>query len=91
MDNRPKPSVIDFKDEMLYLDDDEFLKKYYPLKNLGKKMKAITDYYKYHVEIPRVYMVPLCIISNCYLIILGFHDKKRRINYYRVKKILHAQ
>jgi hypothetical protein len=46
-------------------------------------MKAITDYYKYHIEIPRVYFIPLSLICN------RFHDRKRRINYYRVKKILH--
>ena len=50
---------------MILLDDDEYLKKYYAFTHLKKKMKAITDYYKYHIEIPRVYMIPLSLMCNC--------------------------
>lgn len=87
---------------------------------MPKKIKDLIEYYKYHSEIPRVYMLPISLICNCkyiiinsifvkitYLItllisivknikilliiitIIDYHDKKRRINYYKIKVLLH--
>ncbi len=78
-----------FKDEEILFEENECLKKLYLKKKLKAKMIAICDYYKFHVEIPRVYMLPISYICNRNNWISDFHDKKRRINYYRVKLIMH--
>jgi hypothetical protein len=71
------------------LEDDEYLKKVYKESALIKKNKELLEYYKYHAEIPRVYMLPISLICNCNLIKLDYHDRKRRINYYKIKVLLH--
>ena len=47
----------------------EYLKKYYQIRKISKKVVALSDYYKYHVEIPRIYMEPECMVCNCKLLI----------------------
>ncbi len=42
----------------------------------------LTEYYKYHEDVPRIFMVPL---SN---VIHRFYDKKRKINYIKITKML---
>lgn len=39
------------------------------------KMKDLTEYYKYHKDIPRLFMVSIGNVMNRY------HDKRRRIEY----------
>jgi hypothetical protein len=45
-------------------------------------MEALTEYYKYHKDIPRMYMRKLCDTIHYY------HDKKRRIEYGKIKRML---
>ena len=54
-----------YKDDQIYFEDEEYLKKMYSYNNLDKKMRLLTDYYKFHVEIPRVYALPVSLICNC--------------------------
>ena len=46
------------------------------------KLKSLIEYYKYHTEIPRIFLYPVSKIFNKY------HDKKREIKYAKVTKQL---
>ena len=48
-------------------------------------MTDLTEYYKYHKDIPRLFMPSIGSIMNRY------HDKRRRIEYDRIKKELHLE
>jgi len=54
----------------------------YNLYEYREKLPLLIEYYKFHNEIPRMFMMPISEMLN------KFHDKKRRIEYYRVKKML---
>jgi hypothetical protein len=45
-------------------------------------MKMLTEYYKFHNDIPRMFMLPTTICLN------KFHDKKRKIQYLKITKML---
>ena len=45
-------------------------------------MKILTEYYKYHNDIPRLYMIPECRAFNEY------HNNKRKYNYKIIKKLI---
>ncbi len=42
----------------------------------------ITDYYKYYEDVPRIFMEKISSIAH------NYYDKKRRINYIKIKKEL---
>ena len=46
---------------------------------LKSKLNYLTEYYKYHNEIVRIYMLPL---SRVYY---SYHNEKRKCNYNRIK------
>lgn len=48
-------------------------------------MEDLTEYYKYHKDIPRLFMQSVGHIMN------RFHDKRRRIEYHRIKKMLNLE
>ena len=61
---------------MMFLNQSEYIKKYYGKQKFKKKQQALTDYYKFHVEIPRVYMIPLSEICNCTINKISFPRPK---------------
>ena len=84
--NTRAQAVIHFKDEITWNDDeDEYLKRYYQIQENDFKMKMLAEYYKFHKDIPRLFMIPICDSLNKY------HDKKRRIEYFRIKKMLREE
>lgn len=84
--NNRAHAVILHKDLAAYLEEDEeYLKRYYQINENPFKMKLLVEYYKFHRDIPRIFMVPTCDILNRY------HDKRRRIEYIRIKKMLKEQ
>ena len=42
----------------------------------------LGEYYKYHNDIPRMFMLPAIIPLN------WFHDRKRRLEYFRIAKMI---
>jgi hypothetical protein len=46
------------------------------------KIKLLIEYYKFHQDIPRLFMSPSSHTMNKY------HDKKRKIEYNRITKYL---
>jgi hypothetical protein len=71
-----------FKDILCMLDMDEFLKRYYRYDEYGMKIKLLIEYYKFHQDIPRLFMSPSSHTMNKY------HDKKRKMEYNRITKYL---
>lgn len=45
----------------------------------------LTEYYKYHKDICRLFMLPITQTLN------KFHDKKRRIEYIRITKLINEE
>lgn len=58
MYNSRHRQVIQFKDDLFFLDSNECVKKYYEKDRLPEKMRAITNYYQYNIEVPRHFQAP---------------------------------
>ena len=58
------------------------MKRYYPKEDIKEKTKMLTEYYKFHSDIPRLFMYPVTKTLNRY------HDKKRRIEYEKITKLI---
>lgn len=68
---------------MLHLDEkEEYMKREYTRMEYPYKIKLLTEYYKFHQDIPRLFMMPTTHFLN------NFHDKKRRIEYFRIAQII---
>lgn len=85
IDSSRKVHVIEFKDNILFEEREEYLTRIYKSSEHKAKISYLTEYYKYHKEVPRLFMLPS---SNS---INHFHDKKRRIEYYKIKRMLADQ
>lgn len=85
LENEKKQSVIRFKYDAAYEAEDENFTNYYPIEETENKLIYLTEYYKYHKEVPRLFMKPASKTVNIY------HDKKRRIEYFKIKKMLKTQ
>lgn len=75
-------SSIEFNDLLCILKSDEFLRRFYYFEDISAKLHMLFDYYKYHEDVPRLFMKDLCDIIH------NFYDKKRRINYLRITNVL---
>lgn len=79
-----------FKDLLFYDTKEEMLNKIYntnseKLKMLGEYYKVFVNnrkYFKFHNDIPRMFMLPAIISLNYY------HDKRRRLEYFRIAKMI---
>lgn len=78
-------AVIAFKDAVHFDEEDEYLKRFYNYSEYDFKIKMLTEYYKFHNDIARIFMMPVSNVLN------KFHDKKRRLEYIRVTKMLKDQ
>lgn len=65
MKNKSEPLVINFKDEMCFTEMEEHVKKVYHKNNLNAKITYLTEYYKFHKEVPRCFINPVCKNLNC--------------------------
>ena len=74
--------VILFNDYQILDDPENLLKRLYKKKDYKNKIQLLTEYYKYHEDVPRIFMKSVCKIIH------NFFDKKRRINYIKIKKML---
>lgn len=85
VENEKKHHVVQFKYLVNYENEEENLTRYYNSSEFGYKLNYLTEYYKYHKEVPRLFMLPISHTMN------NFHDKKRRIEYFKIKKMLNQQ
>ncbi|CAD8157682.1 unnamed protein product [Paramecium octaurelia] len=77
--------VINFKDQLAIDEDEEYLKRFYQLKEFPQKIELLTEYYKFHVDIARIFQEPICSILNKY------YDKKRKYDYFRIAKMIEEE
>ena len=73
------------KDYLTFDNEDEFLKRFYKQSELQNKLKQLGQYYKYHSDIGRLFMEPF------YKVLITFYDKKRKIQYFELIKIIDKQ
>lgn len=53
---------------------------YYSYPYSNQKFPILIEYYKFHNPIPRFFMLPLSLLIN------QIHDKKRKIEYWKIVK-----
>ena len=75
-------SVILFKDSMHFDEQEEYLKRFYRYSEYDFKIRMLSEYYKFHNDVARLFMMPITNVVNKH------HDKKRRLEYIRVTKLL---
>ncbi|CAD8105711.1 unnamed protein product [Paramecium primaurelia] len=78
-------AVIRYKDWYGYDDDDEYLKRYYFTDEYSQKVQLLTEYYKFHTDIARLFMEPIATLLNKY------YDKKRKYEYYRIARLIEEE
>lgn len=76
------PSAIRFADFLCMDENDDLLKRYYQLKEYPIKIALLTEYYKFHEDVPRFFIMPIAHV------VYNFYDKKRRINYIKITRML---
>jgi len=69
------PNSIRIKDNYEFHDEQEFMKEYYPGSGHKNVMNLIVQYFKYHNNIPRMFIAPQ---MNIYT---KFFDKHRKVKY----------
>ncbi|CAD8123230.1 unnamed protein product [Paramecium sonneborni] len=77
--------VINFKDQLAIDEDEEYFKRFYQLKEFPQKIQLLTEYYKFHIDIARIFEEPICSILNKY------YDKKRKYDYFRIAKMIEEE
>jgi len=74
--------AIRVKDTTAFDEDDEYLNRFYAFREYDGKLRRLTEYYKFHRDIARMFMLPITNTLNKY------HDKKRRIYYNQITRML---
>lgn len=74
--------AIKFKDQSTYDENEENLKRFYSINEIEGKITILTEYYKFHKDVPRMFMLSISKIIN------NYHDKHRKIEYVRITKII---
>jgi len=82
LSHRRTSKVIRFYETQVYDYRDEYLRQSYQTSVAKQKLVHLTEYYKFHVDVPRVFMIPAAHVVH------RFHDKKRRLNYLRITKMI---
>ena len=76
------PAAIRFADDNCYDEIDDLLKRYYQIDEYPVKIELLTEYYKFHEDVPRFFIMPVAHV------VYNFYDKKRRINYIKITRML---
>lgn len=80
--NQRIPSVIAFRDYEDYMKKDEVLRRFYYTEEYDSKLQQLTEYYKFHKEIPRIFS------KNEYDIYFDYHDRKRKVDFVKITNML---
>lgn len=75
-------AVIEYKDQLSMQVRDEQLKKLYRTKEYKSQIGKLTEYYKYHKEIPRIFA------KEVYDTFFDHHDQKRKAEFVVITKKL---
>lgn len=83
--NSRTPFVIKYKDFLTWDEEEEYMKRFYKSSEYDYKIRMLAEYYKFHNDISRLFMLPTTNILNKY------HDKRRRLEYIRVTNMLREE
>ena len=64
--NAKSEVVIIHKDFIVYDEEEEYLKRHYRMNEYDYKIKMLTEYYKFHRDIARIFMIPTSLTLNKY-------------------------
>lgn len=78
-------AVIEFNDLMCFYEEEHLLKRIYKTEEYPQKISLLAEYYKYHEDVPRLFMMPVAPVVH------NYYDKKRRINYIRITRLLREE
>jgi hypothetical protein len=73
--NKLTSASLMFEDIQCLVEEEEFLKRFYFKSEYVNKLTMLSEYYKYHSDIPRIFLQPSVNSLN------NFHDKKRKLKY----------
>ena len=76
------PAFIHFEDFQTFSEEEEFLKRFYKSYEVEEKIEMLTEYYKYHGDVARIFLQKVQKVVN------KFHDRKRRIEYKKITKLI---
>lgn len=85
---RPIDSIVTASRDQLYVehkflqdydDNSEYMRRYYKRRETSAKINQLCEYFKYHYEIPRIFL------EGYIQIIDSFHDRRRHKIYQQVK------
>jgi len=82
LNNARKKHVIYYKDLIVSTEEEEYISSYFNNEGYTSMIPQLLEYYKFHKEIPRLFMLPTTEVLNDY------HNKKRRVEYKRIKEFL---
>ncbi|CAD8197263.1 unnamed protein product [Paramecium octaurelia] len=82
LDQPTKPNIV-FKDLALLDEDVEYMKKIYQPHCLDNKMEVLTEFYKFHNDLPR-----WAVSSSIVNILNEYYNLKRKLEYYKIQKII---
>ncbi|CAD8134664.1 unnamed protein product [Paramecium pentaurelia] len=74
-----KKWVIDFYEKSQDIQDQEFLKKYYDCHEIISKLIDLTEYYKYRLDTPNLFMLPL------FKLIKNYNKLRKDYHYTQIK------
>jgi hypothetical protein len=80
--NGRNSKVIKFHETDAFDFREEFCQRAYTCNEAKEKLKGLAEYYKFHVDVPRIFMLPTAHIVH------RFHDKMRRLNYMKITKMI---
>lgn len=83
--NAPTPTSIAFRDLNVLDTSEEYFKRQYKITEFNNKMNQLIEYYKFHNDIPRIFLVPSSNTLNRY------YDKKRKIQYFKIVRLIEEE
>jgi len=85
LEHQRSSQAIRIKDLIALEVEEEYLKRVYRLSEYQNKLQDLTEYYKYHNDIVRLFIFPESHILNKY------YDRKRKIKYCEIAKLIELE
>ena len=82
IDNNPTSSNITYKEQCFQDDEEEYLQRFYMNWEHEERIVLLTEYYKFHEDVPRTFLKRLTEILSWY------HDQKRTMKYNEYKALM---
>ena len=84
--NKTEPMIINFKDGICLTENEEHFRKIYHNQNINSKLDYLSEYYKFHKEVPRVFISPVYKCLNCNLLIKIITTRLEKLNIIKSKE-----